>query len=98
MPKSELSLLSCHSLQVWAAVLLHEAGKDGDYIKIRLRWVSEAYRVYLRNTRTSARLHNDALRDVFHKIIGELDKESLPKTLDYQAEEDEDMGDYIDPE
>ena len=98
MTKNELSLLSCHSLRVWAAVLLHEAGKDGDYIKIRLRWVSEAYRVYLRNTRTSAKLHNEALREVFHKIIGELDKESLPETVDYQAKEDVDMGDYIDPE
>jgi hypothetical protein len=34
MTEEELSYYSCHSFRAWAAVLLSEAGKDGDYIKI----------------------------------------------------------------
>ena len=47
---AELSLISTHSLRVYACVLLHEAGKDGPYIKLRLRWLSDCFEVYLRNT------------------------------------------------
>ena len=34
IPDAELRLFSCHSIRVMAAVLLHEAGKDGPYIKL----------------------------------------------------------------
>jgi hypothetical protein len=54
MTEEELSYYSCHSFRVWAAVLLSEAGKNGDYIKIRLRWCSKSYRVYLRDMLNSA--------------------------------------------
>ena len=57
----ELSLISTHSLRVYACVLLHEAGKDGPYIKIRLRWLSDCYVVYLRNTDTIRLQHNEAM-------------------------------------
>jgi hypothetical protein len=62
MKEEELSYFSCHSFRVWAAVLLSEAGKDGDYIKIRLRWCSEWYRVYLQDTLNSAAEHNKSLQ------------------------------------
>jgi hypothetical protein len=80
MTKADLAYYSCHSFRVWAAVLLHEAGKNGDYIKIRLRWVSEAYRVYLRNTKNTAKLHNAAIID---KNAEEIDFKlaNLPETL-----------------
>ena len=39
----ELSKYSAHYLRVTAAVLLHQAQKDPEYIKIRLRWVSNAF-------------------------------------------------------
>ena len=38
----ELKLISTHSIRVTACVLLHEAGKDSTYIKLRLRWLSVA--------------------------------------------------------
>ena len=58
----ELSLYSCHSIRVTACVLLHEAGKDGTYIKLRLRWKSECFQIYLRNTATIRAQHTEALR------------------------------------
>ena len=58
----ELSLYSCHSIRVTACVLLHEAGKDGTYIKLRLRWNSECFQIYLRNTATIRAQHTEALR------------------------------------
>ena len=61
---AELKLYSCHSIRVKAAVLLSEAGKDGPYIKLRLRWLSDCFEVYLRNTHTICAQHNAALRDV----------------------------------
>jgi hypothetical protein len=36
MSHVEIQRFSCHSIRVWACVLLHEAGKKGDYIKKRL--------------------------------------------------------------
>ena len=38
---AELKLFSCHPIRMRTAVLLHEAGKDGLYIKLRLRWLSD---------------------------------------------------------
>jgi len=37
---------------VKAARLLHEAGKDGVYIKLRNRWLSSCFQTYLQNTDT----------------------------------------------
>ena len=44
---TDLKLISCHSLRVKAAVILHEAGMDGTYIKLRIRWLSNCFQVYL---------------------------------------------------
>ena len=43
----ELTLLSCHSLLVWVAVLLRKTSKNEDFVKIRIKWVSKAYPLYL---------------------------------------------------
>ena len=59
--KSELSQFSAHMFRVTACVLLQHAGKDADYIKTRLRWESEAYRTYLRNTDILANQHITAV-------------------------------------
>ena len=61
---AELSLILTHSIRVTAAVLLHEAGKDGTYIKLRLRWDSEAYNVYLRNSDIIVEQHTEALNSL----------------------------------
>ena len=50
MPKRELMKYSCYSVRVWACVTLDEEGMSPDFIKNRLRWLGESYRVYLRDT------------------------------------------------
>ena len=64
-----LKLISTHSLCVKAAVLLHEAGKDGTYIKLRIRWLSDCFEVYLRNTPTICAQHNTALHGVNQQMM-----------------------------
>ncbi len=90
---------SCHSIRVWACVLLHEAGKKGDYIRKRLRWLSHCYRVYLRNTQTMAQQHNKCLKQYEDLIKAmQLSSINLPENVDYLVEEDEEMGEYEDPD
>jgi hypothetical protein len=48
--KDDEQRYSAHSLRVWACVLLDEAGKSPDYIKKRLRWMGDSFRMYLRDT------------------------------------------------
>ena len=57
---AELRKFTCHSIRVGACVVLHENNCSGPFIKLRLRWRSEAFLVYLRNTIKLAKLHNDA--------------------------------------
>ena len=57
----ELKLISCHSIRVKACVLLAEAGMKGWYIKLRLRWLSDCFEVYIRNTKIIVSQHIDAL-------------------------------------
>ena len=64
-----LKLISTHSLRVKAAVLLHEAGKDGTYIKLRIRWLSDCFEIYLRNTSTICAQHNTALQGVNQQMM-----------------------------
>jgi hypothetical protein len=46
----ELKRYSAHSLRVWACALLDEAGKLPDYIKKRLCWLGDTFRMYLKDT------------------------------------------------
>ena len=62
--KEELKKWTTHSIRVGAAVKLHEAGKDGSYIKLRLRWRSDTFMVYLRNTRKIAQAHMEAINQI----------------------------------
>jgi hypothetical protein len=48
--QDELKRYSAHSLKVWACVLLDEAGKLPNYIKKRLRWLGDSFRMYLKDT------------------------------------------------
>ena len=95
LTKEELSLISCHSLRVWACVLLSEAGKGGDYIRVRLRWLSEAYRVYLRDTLKTAQQHKSSLAGNSDEIAFHLLAASMPP-LHEQVAEDTEMGEYKD--
>ena len=76
----ELRLISSHSLRVKACVLLAEAGKSGYYIKLRLRWKSDCFEVYLRNTLTISIQHNAALESANDamRVHGLADLSALP--------------------
>jgi hypothetical protein len=57
----ELQKWSTHSIRVTAANLLHRAGFSDTYIKNRLRWKSDTFLIYLRNTFYTATTHTGAL-------------------------------------
>eukprot|EP00957_Ditylum_brightwellii_P208882 15359365-Ditylum_brightwellii.AAC.1 len=44
----DIQRLSSHSIRVGTCVLLHSSGKDGDFIKLKLRWKSDTFRLYMR--------------------------------------------------
>lgn len=96
MSDEEIKLFSCHSLRVWACMLLHQMGKSGDYIRVRLRWLSEAYRIYLRDSDESAKQHNEALSKNGQEIRHMLNPQILPEQVHHEVTEDENMGEYID--
>ena len=56
-----LSKWSAHSIRVTACNLLHRQGYSDSYIQTRLRWTSNAFLGYLRNTLYSAQAHTKAL-------------------------------------
>jgi hypothetical protein len=58
---AEVKKWSTHSICVTAANLLHRAKFSDSYIKNRLRWRSDAFLVYLRNTFYTASDHSKAL-------------------------------------
>ena len=57
----EISRITSHSGRVQALVLLSEAGKPPTFMKARLRWLGESFRLYLRDTAGINLQHNDAL-------------------------------------
>ena len=65
----KLKLISSHSIRVYACVLLSESGKDGTYIKLRLRWLINCFEIYLRNTDNIAVQHGNALEDAHSRMI-----------------------------
>ncbi len=67
--KEEVQQYSAHLLQVWACILLDEAGKSPDYIKKRLRWMGESFWMYLRDTRVIQDQHHEALRALSEEVM-----------------------------
>lgn len=95
MNESERKRFSAHSLRVTAAVLLHEHGCDGDYIKIQLRWLGDSYRVYLRSTQTILKRHTTALSKSASLSIALANiEENISHTTEQISEEA--MGEYHD--
>ena len=41
----KLKQYSAHYLRIWACILLDEAGKLTDYIKKRLRWLGDSFKI-----------------------------------------------------
>ena len=58
---SSLKQYTPHSLRIGACVLLYEKGKSAVFIKDRLRWKSDTFMDYLRDTASVARQHAAAL-------------------------------------
>ena len=61
-PKRDVQQLqkwSAHSLRVGACTLLHASGVSASQIKFLLRWRSDAFMVYLRNTVPLAKRQNE---------------------------------------
>ena len=56
-----LSRWTAHSIRVTACNLLHRQGFSDTYIQSRLRWTSDAFLGYLRNTMYTAAAHTKAL-------------------------------------
>ena len=69
MSDTELKLISTHSIRVYACVLLSKSGKDSIYIKLRLRWLSNCFEIYLRNTDNIAVQYGNALEDAHSCMI-----------------------------
>ena len=55
--KEELKKWTLHSIRVDACVLLREGGHDGPFINVGLRWKSDTFILYLRNTADMAAQH-----------------------------------------
>ncbi len=65
----KLKRYPAHSLRVWACILLDEAGKLPDYIKKRLCWLGDSFRMYLRDTAIIQHRHVDALLDASQEVM-----------------------------
>lgn len=94
IPEEDIKLLSTHSLRVTACTLLHEAGKDGTYIKLRLRWKSNCFEIYLRNTTTITRQHAEAL-ELADNVLAEmaLNEATFDESSWTQLEQEDDEAD-----
>lgn len=88
----EISRITSHSGRVWALVLLDEAGKLPTFMKSRLRWLGDSYRLYLRDTAALTNQHNAALDSASAQMLallgGNLD--TLPDIVPF----DDEMGDF----
>ena len=88
----EISRFSSHSGRVWALVLLDEAGMSPSFMKARLRWLGDSYRLYLRDTSIIQEKHMLALNkssEDITKIVGE-NCMTLPTLVPI----DDEMGNY----
>ncbi len=65
----DLKKYSAHLLRIWACVLLDKAGKSPEYIKKRLCWKSDSFRMYLRDTTKIQPQHLDALQVASQAVI-----------------------------
>ena len=97
--KAELQRYSAHSLQVWACVLLNEAGMSPEFILARLRWMGNSFRMYLRDRGIIQDKHWDILRAASQEIIDLIVRSSvnIPDLAGLSTVNvDNTMGDKID--
>jgi hypothetical protein len=95
----ELKQYSAHSLRVWACVLLDKAGKLPDYIKKKLRWLGDSFRMYLRDTAIIQYQHVDALLAALQEVmelIAALPKNVIALSTMTEITDNPDMYKYAD--
>jgi hypothetical protein len=92
LSRDEIMRFSSHSIRVWAVVLLDEAGMNPDFIKSRLRWMSDLYRSYLQDTAVLQTKHILALERASNDFIMLFGKNCV--TLPNTVPEDNTMGLY----
>jgi hypothetical protein len=95
----ELKRYSAHFLRVWACILLDEAGKLPDYIKKRLRWLGDSFRMYLRDTASIQHQHVDALLAASQEVmdlIAALPKDIIALSAMMEEMDNPDMHEYAD--
>jgi hypothetical protein len=97
----ELKRYSAHSLRVWACVLLDEVGKFPNYIKKRLRWLGDSFRMYLslRDTAIIQHQHVNALLAALQEVmdlIAALPKDVIALSTMTEGTDDPDMHKYAD--
>ena len=80
-------------IRVSACVILQVADKKADFIKMRLRWESDSYRVYLRNTSLLAMRHLEASTQVHNYTLTESNINPPPRTVTPQLPPDK-LGVY----
>jgi hypothetical protein len=93
----KLKWYSAHSLRVWACVLLEKAGKLPDYIKKKLRWLGDSFRMYLRDTAIVQHQHVDALLAALQEVmdlITALPKDVIALSTMTEGTDDPDMHEY----
>jgi hypothetical protein len=95
----KLKRYSAHSLQVWACILLDKAGKSPDYIKQRLCWLGDSFRMFLRGTAIIQHQHVDALLAASQEVrdlIAALPKDVIALSTMKEGTDDPDMHEYAD--
>jgi hypothetical protein len=95
----KLKRYSAHSLRVWACILLDKAGKVPDYIKKRLRWLGDSFRMYLRDTAIIQHQHVDTLLAVSQEVmdlIAALPIDVISLSTMMEGMDDPDMHEYAD--
>jgi hypothetical protein len=95
----KLKRYSAHSLRVWACILLNEIGKLPDYIKKKLRWLSDSFRMYLRDTAIIQHQHVDALLAALQEamdLIAALPTGFIVLSTMTEGMDDPDMHKYAD--
>ncbi len=83
-------------------MLLDKAGKSPDYIKERLRWLGDSFRMYLRDTSVIQHQHVDALQTASPTVMDLLsalpdDVIALSSTMT-EVPDNPRMQDYADEE
>jgi hypothetical protein len=95
----KLKWYSAHSLRVWAYVLLNEVEKLPDYIKKRFRWLSDSFRMYLRDIAIIQHQHVNALLAALQEVmelIAALPKDVIALSTMTEGMDNPDMHEYAD--